>query len=76
MIEHMQAIFIETNLPKNLWPLVFDATLYIKNHTYSIAIFDYIVSIIYWTNTKPNLLHIYLIKSLVIYQIPDAKQMK
>lgn len=30
VIERMCAIFIQTDLPKKLWPLVFDTTLYVK----------------------------------------------
>ena len=45
VIECMRAIFIETDLPKKLWPLVFDATLYMKNRTPGTAISEQAVPI-------------------------------
>lgn len=76
VIKHMRAIFIETNLPKNLWPLVFDATLYMKNRTPSTTISDHAVFIMYWTNKTPDLLHMHPIRSSVLYLIADAKSVK
>lgn len=76
VIERMRAIFIETNLPKSLWPLVFDATLYIKNRTPSIAISDYTVLVMYWTSKTPDLSRMHPIGSSVVYRIPDAKRVK
>lgn len=31
IIECIQAIFIKINISRNLWPLIFNANLYIKN---------------------------------------------
>lgn len=58
VIERMHAIFIETDLPKKLWPLVFDATLYMENRIPTSAISDSLLPIMYWTNKKPDLSYI------------------
>lgn len=76
VIERMRATFIETDLPKKLWPLVFDVTLYVKNRTPTLAISNSLLPIIYWTNKKPDLSHRHPIKCAAIYKIPDAKRVK
>ena len=47
VIERMRAIFIKTDLPRKLWPLVFDATLNVKNQTPTSLISNFLLPIIY-----------------------------
>lgn len=76
VIDRIRATFTVTDLPKKLWPLVFDAILYLKNRTPTSAISNSLLPIIYWTNKKPNLSHLHPIGCTAIYKIPDAKRVK
>ena len=76
VIERMRAIFLETDLLKKLWPLVFDATLYVKNRTPTLAISNSLLPIMYLTNKKPNLFHLHLIGFAAVYNIPVIKKVK
>ena len=76
VIECMRATFIETDLPKKWWPLVFDTTLYVKNRTSTSAISNFLLPIIYLTNTKPDLSHLHSIEYTAVYKIPDAIRVK
>ncbi len=47
VIERMRATFIKTDLPRKLWPLLFDATLNMKNRTPTSLISNFLLPIIY-----------------------------
>ncbi len=74
MIEHMRVGFIETDLHKKLWPLVFDATFYVKNQISTSAISNSLLPIMYWTNKKPHPSHLHPIRFAEVYKISDAKR--
>ncbi len=74
VIEHKRTKFTETNLPKKLWRLVFDTTLYVKKQRPTSAISNSLLLIMYCTNKKPDLSHLHPIRFATVYKIPDVKR--
>ena len=76
VIKRIHATFIETDLPKKLWPFVFDATFYLKNQTPTSAILNSLLLIMYLLKKNSDLSHLHPIGFAVVYKIPDGKRVK